>query len=308
MADLLTFGASVLDFTAPGGTRLEATDRLRMSVSGPESNAAVAAARLGAESAWLSKLPDTALGRRVVSEIEGHGVETAIHWSDEGRQGLAFAERAGPPRGNTRIDDREAAAVTSATPGELALSTVGDASTVYVSGATAALSATLGKTTGALFDECGTETTALGLGRPRAFESATERERIVSLLSAVDVLITTEAGAKALCQRASQTEMMHTLAATHDLTTVVLTRGERGALVWHDRTVHEHAPPETDVVDDRGAFDALCGAFLARRIAGGTVENALATGVACGALVRTVRGSIPVVTRDELERIVDSMG
>lgn len=85
MTDLLTFGASVVELTTPSGTRLEATDRLRVSVSGPESNVAIAAARLGVESAWLSKLPDSPLGRRVAAEVRKHGVEASVRWSEAGR-------------------------------------------------------------------------------------------------------------------------------------------------------------------------------------------------------------------------------
>lgn len=309
MADLLTFGASVVEFTAPTDDRLETTDRLRVSVSGPESNAAVAAGRLGVESAWLSKLPKTSLGRRVANEVGRHGVETAIHWSETGRQGLTFGERAGPPRGNSRLDDRNGAAVASAVPGELPLSAVRDASTVYTSGATATLSTTLAETTAALLESVGEAgaTTVLGLGRPRAFESPTTREAVVSLFPQVDVLLTTEAGATALGQGTNPTETVHALASTHDFETVVLAREERGALVWHDRTVHEHAPPETDTVDDRGAFDALCGAFLARRLDGDDVGRALAAGVACGALARTVRGPLATITPEEVERCIERM-
>ena len=309
MTDLLTFGASVLDFTAPTDTSLDTTDRLRVSVSGSESNAAVAAARLGVESAWLSKLPDSPLGRRVAAEVEKHGVETAVRWSEAGRQGLTFSERAGAPRGNVRLDDRGGAAVASATPGELPLSSVRDASMVYASGATATLSPTLAETAAALFGEMhSTGTTALGLSRRRAFESPDAREAVVSLFSGVDVLLTTEAGATALGQGTNPTETVHALASTHDFRTVVLAREKRGALVWHDKTVHEHSPPETDTADDRGAFDALCGAFLARRLAGDGVSRALADGVACGALARTIQGPVPSVTPADVERCVESMG
>lgn len=309
MTDLLTFGASVLEFTAPTGDRLETADRLRVSVSGPESNAAIAAGRLGVESAWLSKLPETPLGRRVASEVGRHGVETAVHWSETGRQGLAFSERAGSPRDNARLDDRDGGAVASAVPGELPLSTVRDASMVYTTGATATLSSTLGETTTALLESVGGAgaTTALGLGRPRAFESTAPHETVVSLFPQVDVLLTTEAGATALGQGTNPTETVHTLASTHDFETVVLAREERGALVWHERTVHEHVPPETDTVDDRGTFDALCGAFLARRLDGDDVGRALAAGVACGTLARTVRGPLAAVTREEVERCVERM-
>lgn len=303
MVELLTFGASVLELTAAENERIETADQLSVTATGPESNAAIAASRLGVESSWLSKLPETALGRRVCAELGTHGVETAVHWSEEGRQGLAFAERARPPRGNAKIHDRAKAAVASATPKQLPLSSVREASMVYTTGATAALSATLAETVETFLDSMGrTATTALGFGRPRAFESRAACETVVSLLSTVDIFLTTEEGATALSTQGTPTETVHALASAYGFETVVLAREERGALVWHERTVHEHSPPETETVDERGAFDALCGGFLARRLAGESPNRALAAGVACAALARTVRGPVPILTYEEVER------
>jgi 2-dehydro-3-deoxygluconokinase len=306
MADLLAFGASALELTPPENDRLETADRVDVAVTGPESNAAIAASRLGVETAWLSKLPATPLGRRVTGALGKYGVETAVHWSEAGRQGLAFTERAGPPRGNAHIHDRAETAVASATPDELPLSSVREASMVYTSGATVALSETLAETTAALFEDS-EATTVLGLGRPRAFESPAAREAVIPLLATTDVFVTTEAGAAALGQRGSPPETAHALAAAHDFETVVLARGERGACVWHERTVHEHTPSTTETVDDRGAFDALCGGFLARRLAGAGPNRALAAGVACAALARTLQGPHPTITSEEVERCIDSM-
>ena len=306
MTDLLAFGAAALELTPPGRERLETADRLTVAATGPAANAAVTAARLGTDAAWLSTLPDTALGRRVTSEIASHGVETAIQWTDEGRQALAFAERAGPPRGNARIEDRTASAITSATPEELPLSAVGEPGTVFVDAALPTRSATLADTTATLFDKTGDTGTETVLGLGRREPSAATIEAAEEVLPVVDTLITAETGAAALGGRANPTETAHALAAEHDLETVVIAR-EEGGVVWDDRTVHERASPATETVDDRGAFDALCGGFLARRAAGVETGAALAAGVASEALARTVPGPAPAITSDEVERCVASM-
>ena len=284
MTDLLAFGAAALELTPPGRERLETADRLTVAATGPAANAAVTAARLGTDAAWLSTLPDTALGRRVTSEIASHGVETAIQWTDEGRQALAFAERAGPPRGNARIEDRTASAISSVTPEELPLSAVGEPGTVFVDAALPTRSATLADTTATLFDKTGDTGTETVLGLGRREPSAATIEAAEEVLPVVDTLI----------------------AAEHDLETVVIAR-EEGGVVWDDRTVHERASPATETVDDRGAFDALCGGFLARRAAGVETGAALAAGVASEALARTVPGPAPAITSDEVERCVASM-
>jgi 2-dehydro-3-deoxygluconokinase len=303
MTELLAVGAAVLKLVPEGNERLETATRLDSAVTGPESNAAVAASRLGTDSTWLSKLPDSALGRRVTGEIRRYGVEPAVCWGGD-RVGLTFAERATAPREDTRIDDRAGAAVASLTPDELPTEGVCGAEFLYSSGATLALSETLAETTAELFAAFDGRT-ALALNRARALESSAVRERIESLLSMTDVLFTTEVGAAALDEHGTPPETAHALAAAHDLDIVVIVREGGGALVWHERTVHERSPPATDTIDERGAFDALCGTFLARRLDGDGVDEALAAGVACGALARTVRGPIPAITAEDIERCVE---
>ncbi|RJT02578.1 sugar kinase [Halococcus sp. IIIV-5B] len=309
MADLLALGASVLELAPPKHERLETTERFAVGVTGPESNATIAASRLGADAAWVSKLPGNPLGRRVTGALRRHGVETMVSWAETGRQGLAFTERAGEPRGGRTLHDREAA-VASMTPEEIPPSTTDDASMVLTSGATATLSETLTGTTRTVFEGCGASgvTTACSLSRPRVVESASARDALSPLLAATDVFLTTEAGAAAFVDRATPTGTAHALAAGHGFETVVLVRADRGAVVWHDNRVDDHDAPATDAIDDRGAFDALCGGFLARRLAGESPDRALAAGVACGALARTIEGAVPAIDPATVERCVDSMG
>jgi 2-dehydro-3-deoxygluconokinase len=298
MADLLAVGATALELTPPDDERLETATELSVSVTGPESNAMIVASRLGTASAWLSKLPDDALGRRVAGELRRHGVEPVVCW-DDGRQGLTFVERATTSRTDSRIDDRAGAAVASLTPSDLSAVDLQEAKTLFTSAATLTLSDALAETIDELF-EVFDGWAALALGRSRALDLSVARERAESLLSATDVLLASEAGAAALGEDGTPPEIAHALAAAHDLDTVVLADPGGDALAWHDRTVHEHGPPDTETVDECGAFDALCGGFLGRRLAGEGVDEALAAGVACGALARTVRGPIPVVTPEEV--------
>jgi 2-dehydro-3-deoxygluconokinase len=305
MTGLLAVGAATLELVPEGNERLETATRLDTAVTGPELNAAVAASRLGVDSTWLSKLPDNALGRRVTGELRRHDVEPAVCRGGD-RMGLTFAERATVPRKDVRIDDRAGAAVASLTPDELPTEGVRGAELLYSSGATLALSETLAETTAELFRAFDGRT-ALAFNRSRAVESSAARERIGSLLSTTDVLFTTEAGAAALGEGGMPPEATHALAAAHNLDIVVFAREDGGALVWHERTVHERSPPETDTIDERGAFDALCGAFLARWLDGNDVSDALAAGVAGGALARTVRGAVPVISPAEVDDCVAAM-
>ncbi len=93
MYDVLTLGETMLRFTPPARNRLEQTDHLQVHVGGSESNTAVGLARLGLKTAWLSRLPSTALGRMVSGELNKFGVDTShVIWTDSDRVGLYFLE------------------------------------------------------------------------------------------------------------------------------------------------------------------------------------------------------------------------
>ena len=305
MNDLLAIGATGLELTTRDGERLETATELRVSVTGPASNAAIAASRLGTASTWLSKLPDDSLGRRVVGELRRHGVEPSVCWGD-GRHALTFTERATTPRADDRIDDRAGAAVASLRPDDLPALDHLEGEFLFASATTLWLSDTLAATIEELFDAFAGRT-ALAVDRSRAPDSSVARERIESLLSATDVLLASGAGAAALGEDGTPPETAHALAAAHDLDTVVLVDSGGSALVWHERTVHEHEPPDIETVDERGAFDALCGGFLARRTVGDGVDEALAVGVACGALARAIQEPIPLVTTEEVDDCIATM-
>src|SRR6056297_3973119 len=132
-ADLVTFGETMLRLNPPAGTRLETATTLEFRTAGAESNVAIAASRLGTSSVWLSKLPDSPLGRRVTNEVRTHGVEPRIEWDDEARQGAYYIEHGSTPRSTTVIYDRADAAITTAHPTDRYQEAIRDAEVFYTS-------------------------------------------------------------------------------------------------------------------------------------------------------------------------------
>ncbi|WP_129114564.1 bifunctional 2-dehydro-3-deoxygluconokinase/2-dehydro-3-deoxygalactonokinase [Halegenticoccus tardaugens] len=310
MTDLLTFGETMLRLSPPGMERLESADELTVYPAGAESNVAVAASQLGADATWLSKLPDSALGRKIVGELRANGVETEIVWSDEGRQGVYFVERGTEPRGTRVIYDRADSAVTTATTAELPLERIRDAEIFYTSGITPALSGTLAETTDELLGaarEAGT-TTALDVNyRSKLWSPEEARETLSGLFPSIDALVVAIRDAREVLNFDGDAEgIAADLAAEWGFETVIVTRGEEGALALHDGTVHEQGIFEAETVDPVGTGDAFVGAFLARRLAGDGVPEALEYGAATAALKRTIPGDVVVATRAEIEAVLDA--
>jgi 2-dehydro-3-deoxygluconokinase len=317
MTELVAFGESGLGLSAPPGERLEGVDRLRVRAVGPESNAAVAARRTGVDATWLSRLPDTALGRRVVTELRGHDIDVDVEWVDaaaapEARVGLTFEERATVPRGDLTVPDRTGTAMAGVSMDDVPVPRVEGADVAYTTGATPALSARAATATARYLKAArdGGATTAFALSyRPgRWADAAAARETLTEFFPAIDVLLTSEADAAAVLDESGQpAAAANAIAAEHGFDTVVV-HGSRGATVLHDATVNELSAPETDARDGTGAPDAFAGAFCAELTATDDVEAALRTGLATEALARTVEGSVPAVTREEIDRVAADIG
>ncbi|PSQ05232.1 2-keto-3-deoxygluconate kinase [Halobacteriales archaeon QS_6_71_20] len=309
MTDLVTFGETMLRLSPPEGTRLETADRLDARVGGAESNVAVAGASLGLDAAWLSKLPDSPLGRRVVRALRSHGVDPAVAWSDDARLGTYYLEHGGEPRGTNVVYDRADSAVTTVTPAELPTDGLADADTFHTTGITPALSTRAAETTAALLKRAAATGARTSLDvnyRSKLWSPETARETLVALFEYVDTLFVARRDAEAVLGREGDAvDIAHGLATDHGFGTVVVTRGEHGSLALHDGQVFEQPVYEADTLDAIGTGDAFVGGYLARRGRGGDVDAALEWGAATASLKRTVAGDLAVVTPAEVERVVE---
>ncbi|WP_313691421.1 bifunctional 2-dehydro-3-deoxygluconokinase/2-dehydro-3-deoxygalactonokinase [Halorarum halobium] len=310
MTDLVTFGETMLRLSPPEGVRLETAREFDVRVGGAESNVAVAAASLGLESAWLSKLPDSPLGRRIVHELRGYGVETDVAWDgrEDARLGTYYLEPGGEPRGTDVVYDRADAAITTVSADELPTESLRDAEYVYTSGITPALSQQAAETSIQLLNaarEAGA-TTAFDLNyRSKLWDPASAREGFRALFPHVDVLVAARRdAAEVLGRDGDPVEVAHGLATDHGFETVVITRGDRGSLALHDGEIHEQPIYEAETLDPIGTGDSFVGGFLARRARGGSVPSALEWGAATASLKRTVAGDLAAVTPAEVERVV----
>jgi len=312
VSDIVTFGETMLRLSPPGNERLENADEFEVRAAGAESNVAIAADRLGASATWLSKVPETPLGRRVVSELRSHGIETDVTWSHRGRQGTYYLEHAGKPRGTNVIYDRENTAVSTTKIRDVDVDRIQDARVFFTTGITPALSSTLRDTTLKLLKAArkGGTTTAFDFNYRRKLWSPDEaRETLTKLFPGIDVLVIAARDARTVLGfEGDPRQLAHKLGSQYDFTTVVVTRGEEGAVGWHDSVVHDHGAYETDTVDPIGTGDAFTGAFIARRLDGDDVSTALEYAAATASLKRTIPGDAALVTADEVETVVKEQG
>lgn len=89
--------------------------------------------------------------------------------------------------------------------------------------------------------------------------------------------------------------------------TICVTRGENGAIIWHDYEFFEHPGFCVNVEDTVGAGDAFLASFIAGIVANKPMQRLLNDACAIGAFVTTKRGANPVYNRDEINNIKKSI-
>ena len=307
MSEIATLGETMLRLAPESGERLETAETLGFRTAGAESNVAIAASRLGADAAWISKLPASPLGRRVVGDVRRHGVTPLVEWSDDGRQGTYYIEPGSEPRGTNVIYDRENAVVTTLTPEETPRDQIGSSSVFFTTGITPALSETLFETTRTLLQ---TETTtAFDLNYRRKLWTPEEAQSAYeSLLPEVDLLFAPERDARDILEIGGDAaSIANRLRNRFDCELTVVTRGSDGALASTAEGTIEQETFEAETVDPIGTGDAFVGAFLSRYVNGESTVTALQWGAAAAALKRTIHGDHAVVTEDEVAAVTNEI-
>ena len=243
MTDLVTFGEATLRLRAEGGHRLGDTDAFDAGVGGPECNAAVTASTLGADAVWLSRLPESPLGERVVADLRSHGVRTGVTWADDASLATAFVEAGAEPRGRTTVHDRDGAAFEQVHAANLPAGVVQDAERFHVAGPTLARSERAAAATESLFEgasEAGTTTSFDLRYRAHDWSRAEARAACESLFPHVDVLfVAIDAAESVFDEEGDPIEIAHALRTDNGFETVVLCREDGGALAVHGDEVHE---------------------------------------------------------------------
>src|SRR6476659_1664799 len=141
--DVITFGEAMIRLAPPNFRRLEQTRSLDVQVGGAELNTAVALARLGRQTAWVSRLTNNPLGRLIANHAREAGVSCEhVVWTKEDRVGLYFLEFGAAPRASSVLYDRKNAAIAGIKSGMVAWDRVFEgARWFHVTGITPALSA-----------------------------------------------------------------------------------------------------------------------------------------------------------------------
>lgn len=138
---IITLGEIMLRLTPPGIERFLQSPELETSFAGGESNTAISLARLGLDVAFITALPDNAIGDACVQFFQSYGVDTSLILRQGERMGVYFVEFGAGQRPSQVIYDRAHSAMAEASPGSFDWDVVFDGvSWFHVTGITPAIS------------------------------------------------------------------------------------------------------------------------------------------------------------------------
>ena len=115
----LTFGEIMLRLKAPGQECFFQSPSLEATFGGGEANVAVSLANYGMDAAFLTVLPENAIGDACVSELRRFNVDTGRIVRGAGRMGIYYLEGGANQRPSKVVYDRAWSAIAMAKPGDI---------------------------------------------------------------------------------------------------------------------------------------------------------------------------------------------
>jgi 2-dehydro-3-deoxygluconokinase len=297
--DVVALGEPMLEFNQ---TRASSEQYLQ-GFGGDTSNCIIAAARLGAATAYLTRLGNDAFGRKFLDlwqreRVDASGVRidaeapTGIYFVTHGSSGHEFSYlRAGSAASRMR-------------PADLPLDIIRDSKVLHVSGISQAISASACDSVFAAIDaarESGTRVSYDSNLRLKLWPLARARAVIVATLPLIDWFLPSLDEAALLSgerDRDAILDWCHTRGAP----VVALKMGSEG--VWISTgDSRAHIPGHrVDAIDATGAGDCFDGAFAARAVACDDAPTAARYANAAAALATTGYGAVdPLPGHAEVE-------
>jgi 2-dehydro-3-deoxygluconokinase len=324
--DLVTFGEAMVRLTPPDFQRLEQARSFDAYVGGGELNVAVAAARLGISTCWVSRLPENPLGHMIANRAREQGVNPHIDWTDDDRAGIYFAELGAAPRASSVLYDRAASAISRVKPGTIDWPAIfSGVRWFHVSGITPALSESAARVTAeALFAAKNAHlTVSYDLNfRSKLWTPKQARAVQEPLMEHVDVLITTEedtrvvfgmsAGDTKKPEGEPYEQIARDLQKKFSFGAVAVTLRENplvlrntwSAIVAAGDNMYRAPRYEVEIIDRIGAGDAFSAGLIVSRLESHSWDDAVRFATAVSALKHSIPGDFCLVTRAEVDQLL----
>jgi 2-dehydro-3-deoxygluconokinase len=320
--DVVTFGEAMIRLSPPNYRRLEQARSLDVQVGGAELNTAVALARLGRSTAWVSRLTDNPLGRLIANHAREAGVCTDhVVWTRDDRVGVYFLEFGAAPRASSVLYDRKGTAIAAIRPGMVPWSDVfAGVRWFHVTGITPALSGSAAEATREAMQAAHAAGVQISVDlnyRVKLWSQAEAGRCMSDLMQFCDVLVTTEEDIERVFGITGKDfeDAAVQVARRFPLRVVAITLRENPlvwknswtAIAYQEGRVFRTREYEVEIVDRLGAGDSFA-AGLIHGLLDGDLQKALDYGVAASAIKHSIPGDFAWITRAEVEALLKGPG
>ena len=333
----VTFGEVMLRLSPPQCKRFLQASSFEATFGGGEANVAVALARFGFDSCFLSKVPRHEIGEACVQALRRFGVSDRFIVRGGDRLGIYFLETGASQRGSKVIYDRAGSAITQFVPGEVDFEAVFEgAQWFHWTGITPALGDRPRRT---LVEACRAARQA-GVSiscdlnfRAKLWTTREAQAVMRPLMEYVDVCIANEEDAEqslgfkaaasdveaAVLDEEAYFQVARKLKKEYGFRAVAVTLRESfsasvngWSAVLHDE--RECTEPrrsrryEIQIVDRVGGGDAFASGLIAGLLKKNDSGEALEFAVAASCLKQTIPGDFNLVSEEEVERLMGGSG
>ena len=317
--DVVTFGEVMLRLSPPNHLRFEQTTSYDANAGGAEMNVAVACARLGLKSAYVTKLGDNSIGHFIRNQARLHGVDTShILWDSDHRCGIYFVEFGAAPRTNRVIYDRKQSAISHIKPGEVSWADVLKGTKLFhTSGITPALSDSCAKATEEVLktaNELGVKVSYDVNYRGKLWTPKEANKFTEPVSKYIDILITTEEDTKVVygIEGKDYEDVAQKLSDKFGFEAVVITLRETPSVLrnfwsvfaYSDGKVYRSPKYEVEVIDRLGGGDSCSAGFIYGYLELKDLQKAVEFGSAFSAIKHSIPGDLAYVYRTEVEKLI----
>jgi 2-dehydro-3-deoxygluconokinase len=322
MAEVVTFGETMVRLSPPDYRRLEQTNLLDVNVGGAEWNVAVDLSRLGISTAWVSRLTDNALGRMIRNKAREHGVDTShIVWTKGDRIGIYFVEFGATPRASSVLYDRAHSSISQVKPGEINWEKIlKGAKWFHTSGITPALSSSAAQATAEVLKMAQKADCKVSYDlnyRARLWTEEEARKCQEPLMEHIDILFATEEDTRKVLGVSGKDyrEVAQKLAEKFKFEVVCITlredisvlRNRWTAIAYSAGKIYDDRTYDVEIVDRIGAGDSFTAGFIYGYLTG-DVGKGVKYGNAYSALKHSNPGDTNWATLNEVENLLKGIG
>jgi len=287
--DLVALGEPLLEFN-----QTRAGEELYLQgFGGDTSNCVIAASRLGASTAYVTRLGDDAFGRKFLGLWKRENVDSSgVGTDSDAPTGIYFVTHG--DRGHEFSYLRAGSAASRMRPADMPLDLIRDAKVLHVSGISQAISASACASVFAALDAAGEAGARISYDsnlRLKLWPLARARAVIVATLPLCDWFLPSLDEA-ALLSGASEASAILDWCHASGAPLIALKMGADGVWLSSEKGRERIPGHRVDAIDATGAGDCFDGAFAARIVAGDDAVAAARYANAAAALATTGYGAV----------------